>query len=132
MDKKTENLLIKGGIGLGVGIVGLFAFNKIRNRQREKAAAKAIVTGGSKELGINVPDIAKQIGLDLGTAYPSYDPRSWTENDEAVKLLVLKVPKPYIPQLKKYYTQFYPGRDLESDLRKMLDDYDEVKYLFVS
>lgn len=124
----TKTKLIIGGAVLG--LAGL-AFVVIRKKVKAKAAAKAIVKGGNKQLGINIPDIAKQIGLDLGTAYPWYDPRSATENDDAVRILVLKVPRPYIPQLKTEYKRFYPGRDLESDLRKNLDGWEDVKYLFV-
>jgi hypothetical protein len=127
MDNKTKVLI---GGGIAASVIGFFAFKKIRDNARNKAAAKAIVKGNDSTLGINIPEIAKQIGIDLGTAYPPYDPRSWSENDLAVSLLVRKVPKTHIPVLSREYSRFYPGRILQDDLQKLLDDYNEISYLF--
>lgn len=130
MNATTKKYLWVGG-GIATLALGTFAYFKISKSVKQKAAAKAVVKGGNKVLGINIPDIAKQIGLELGTAYPWYDPRSATENDDAARILVLKVPKPYIPQLVSEYKKQYPGRNLETDLRKLLDGWETVSYLFV-
>jgi len=130
MNKNTKNVLIIGGSLLIAG-GGFIAFKSIQKRAKEKAAVKALVKGSNTQLGINIPDIAKQLGIDMGYAYPAYDPRRWTENDLAVRILVMKVPKPYIPSLIKEYERFYPGRNLETDLRTTNDAYEDFKYLFV-
>jgi hypothetical protein len=129
MDKKTKQYLILGGVGIG-GIAGFVLFKKFRDKEKNKAAVKAIAKGNTTQLGINVPEIAKQIGIDMGYAYPAWDVRRWTENDTAVQILVTKVPKPLIPTLIKEYARFYPGRNLQSDLQEKLDAYNEVSYLF--
>src|ERR1700754_2408703 len=102
MDKDTKQKLIIGG-GIVGSIIAFVAFKKIRADQQQKAAAKAIVKGGNKALGINVPDIAKQLGIELGYAFPKWHPSYYTENDTAAYILVLKVAKPYIPQLISEY-----------------------------
>lgn len=129
----NKNLAYKIGGGLLIAGIAYFGYKKVRAEQQSKAAIKAINTGGNKALGINIPDIAKQIGIELGYAYPVWNIFQYaTENDTAAKMLVLKVPKPYIPQLVAAYKKQYPGRDLETDLRKKLDDWNDVKYLFVN
>lgn len=128
---KVNKWTVGGGI-IGLGIltfVGLTVRKKIRTEKASKLVSKAASSQNQKLLGINVPEIAKQIGFDLGTAFPSYDPRRWTENDDAVRILVLKVPKPVIPQLIDSYRKQY-NRNLQDDLQKMLDNYDTVSYLF--
>jgi hypothetical protein len=128
--KVTKEKVIGGAVLAGVGYL---IFRKVRSNQQTAAALKAINKGGNKALGINIPDIAKQLGIELGTAFPKYNPKSWTENDTAAKILVLKVPKPYIKELIKSYKVQYPGAEpLETTLRKKLDDWEEVKYLFVA
>ena len=130
MNTQTKNILIISGIAL-TGIVSYIIYKKIKNKSQVTTGIKAVQTGNVKTLGINIPDIANQIGIDLGYAYPIYDPRHWTENDTAVKESVLKVPKPLIPTLTKaYYTKY--KRNLIDDLQSKLDDWNDVKYLFVS
>lgn len=128
MDKTTKRYLILGGVGI-LGVGGFVTYKKIRSAQQKAAAAKALKKGNVATLGINIPEIAKQIGIELGTAYPKYDPRSWTENDHAAQILVTKVPKPYIPVLISSYDKLYK-RSLPDDLQKMLDNWNDVSYLF--
>lgn len=131
MNKNTKYTLI-GGTLLVIATGGIFAYKKIKNKADTRKAINAIKKGSDSTLGINIPEIAKQLGLELGTAYPWYDPRHATENDEKAKILVLKVPKPYIPKLIDEYGKVpeTKGRNLQSDLQKLLDDWSEVSYLF--
>ncbi len=132
MEKDTKKYLFIGGTLL-LGVGGYVAYKKIKNRADTKAAVKRVTKGNNKDLGINIPSLAAQIGIDLGTAFSSFDPRSWSENDDKVKVSVLKVPKPLIPTLINEYAKNpdTKGRNLIADLQKKLDDWDEVKYLFV-
>jgi hypothetical protein len=125
---KTKDVLIGVGV-LASAVAAYTIYKKIKNKATVTSQIKAITTGTIKTLGINIPEIAAQIGIDLGYAYPVYDPRHWTENDEAVKTEVLKVPKPLIPTLiKEYYNRY--KRNLQADLQSVLDDYSQISYLF--
>jgi len=128
MEKRTKNILIGAGV-LVTGIIGFVIYKKIRSRAELQRDVKAITTGSLPELGINLQEIANQIGIDLGYAFPVYDPRHWSENDTKVKELILKVPKPLIKNLvSAYYTKY--KRNLQSDLQSRLDEYSEISYLF--
>jgi transposase-like protein len=129
MDKKIKTYIYIA-LGLATAAGGYAGYRKISKDVKQKAASKALTTGGNKALGINIADIAKQLGIEMGFAYPWYDPRRATENDLATRILVMKVPKPYIPQLSKEYARFYPGRNLSDDLRTTNDAWDDFKYLF--
>lgn len=72
---------------------------------------------------------ANQIGIDLGVEYSGFNPQSWTENDDAVKELILSIPEQDIDQLIKDYKKIF-SRDLVNDLQTKLDDWEEVKYKF--
>lgn len=121
-------------IGLAVGatalIGGTIAYVKIKKKVNLNKDIKSTNTGNIPALGINTYTIAKQIGLDLGIAYPSYDPRSWTENDEEVVKSVLKVPKTLIKKLTTDYASIYK-RNLQADLQKLVGNYNEIAYLFI-
>jgi len=128
VDKQVKQYLL---IGSTIAVLGLgtYAFVKIRKKRLVAKDIKSIKSSSIPSLGINTYTIAKQIGLDLGTAYPVYDPRSWTENDEAVLRAVLKVPKTLISKLVSDYKSIYK-RSLPNDLQSKLDDWKEVEYLF--
>jgi hypothetical protein len=79
---------------------------------------------------VNVIETAQQIANDLGTAYGTFDPRHWTENDDAVLQTLLKFPKLLIPQLRIEYANIVK-RNLQTDLQNLLGGYDQVRYLFV-
>jgi hypothetical protein len=129
MQKNLKTYLYVGG-GLAAAIGSYAVYRKVSKDVKQKAAAKAIAKGGNKQLGINVSDIAKQLGIEMGFAFPWYDPRHATENDLAARILITKVPKPQIPLLIKEYARFYPGRSVSDDLRKTNDAWDDFKYLF--
>lgn len=128
MDKQVKKYLLIGG-GLALLGFGTYEFFQIKNKVKLKKSINAATKGNVKSLGINVNDIARQIGLQLGTAYSKLNPMSWTENDTEAEKLVLKVPKPLIPQLIKEYASIYK-RDLKADLIKYLDGWSNVQYLF--
>ncbi len=130
MEKKTKNILIASTVAtfiVGGGITYLVVRKKIRLKKGIKNYSKTTLPAE----GINLTDIARQLGIDLGTAFPSYDPRSWTENDDDAVKTVLKVPKTKMPEFKKVYATLYK-RDAQADLQKLLDSesWSEVKYLF--
>lgn len=131
MDKNLKYGLIGGG-SLIAAIAGFVVYKKAKNRVDTKAAVKRVTQGNTKALGINIPALAKQIGIDLGTAFSGWNVRSWTENDDKVRLSVLKVPKPMIPTLIAEYAKVpeTKGRNLITDLQKNLDSWDDVSYLF--
>lgn len=128
MNIKPKYYVIGAVVATGI-IGGGIMIYKARKKAQLNKDIKATQAGNNTKLGINTYTLAKQIGLDLGTAYPSYDPRSWSENDEAVLRNVLKVPKTLIPKLITDYASIYK-RNLQGDLQKLLDDYNEVAYLF--
>lgn len=122
-------LVIFGGIFLlgGLGTAGyLIAKNYKKNQAVKDAKAFQKATVGT----INLIETARQIGYDMGVNRWSIDPRSWTENDNAIRDSVLKVPKNLIPQLSLEYAKLY-SRDLQADLQAHLDDYSKVRYLFI-
>jgi hypothetical protein len=128
MNARTKTYLI-GGVTIASVITGFILYKKWRNKQVVTSAVKNVSTGTIKTLGINIPTIASQIGIELGTAFSAIDPRHWTENDAAAKELVLKVPKPLIKTLISEYYKKYK-RNLQDDLQRLLDDYKDVAYLF--
>lgn len=128
MNPKIKTYAYIGGSVLALGLA-YYAYRKIKNKAEVNAAVKNVSTGTITKLGINIPSIAKQIGIDLGYAYPAWDPRRWSENDNAVKTSVLKVPKPLIKTLASEYYKIYK-RNLQQDLQEKLDDYKDVEYLF--
>lgn len=65
--------------------------------------------------------IASELFHHLGYAYSWYDPRRWTENDEAVYLLLKQFD--FVPyELIQCYFIVSKGRHLRSDVMKVLDD----------
>ncbi len=132
METKTKVILI-GSTVIGVG--GLVTFlvmrKKISNKIKLNKSVKQYSSGSSSSAGINIIELVQQLGNDLGTAYPWYDPRHATENDDQAVKDILKVPKPMIPQFKKLYADKYKS-DVQQDLQRLLptDGWNEVKYLF--
>ena len=121
------------GVGAGVLVFGGYkiyrALQKPNINKQTKDFNKATQTlpsGGT----INIIEVARQLGIDLGYAYAWYDPRRATENDDAAKKLLLSVPKPLIPFVVAEYGKLY-NRNLQTDLQTVLDDYASVRHLFV-
>lgn len=130
--KKHKTPLIIGGVIL-VGGLGYIGAKKFLKKQKVKKG----VTGYSKHTvttpqgtTLNLVETARQLGIDLGTAYASYDPRSWSENDNAALATIKSVPKNLIPQLMLEYLKLY-NRNLQEDAQKYLDDYDEIRDKFL-
>jgi len=65
--------------------------------------------------------VATELFHHLGYAYPLYDPRRWSENDEAIFLLLNQFSEvPY--ELIQLYFVVSKGRHLRTDCLKVLDD----------
>lgn len=68
-------------------------------------------------------DIALNVARHMGTSYPAWDPRSWSENDLEVYRELKDLDKNQFEVVKILYNQVYAkGRDLSQDLSKNLDD----------
>lgn len=66
--------------------------------------------------------VALQIAQNLGTAYGMFDPRSWSENDQAVYELVRPLNLSDFKIVSRLYFELYAkGNDLSTDLAKHLD-----------
>lgn len=141
--KTSTGLWIAGGV-LGTAALAYGTHRVIKNIRARRAiqdferggydvmSGKKLPKGGATvENKINLVEVAMSVATDLGTAFPAWDPRSYTENDDAVERALLKVPKPLFPELVKIYYQKYK-RDLVNDLMRNLDrdNLDRVKYLF--
>ncbi len=67
-------------------------------------------------------NIALQLAQNLGTAYPWYDPRSWTENDQKVYELLQDLNAKDFQVISSLYFEVYAkGQNLSEDLAKTLD-----------
>lgn len=108
-----------------------------KNKKRLLIAASVIAGGTAvylltrpvRKLSTDSLKNANQIGLDLGTAYPFFDPRSWTENDQAVEDLLQSLPASAMPQLQTDYRNLFK-RDLIADLQKNLSGWDNISHKF--
>jgi hypothetical protein len=107
------------------GVGGLAAYVAYRHFKKMAKLKKKKIVGG-----INVTDLANQIGDAYGVDYAFYDPRFWSENEsEAIKLLQ-SIPITLIPEVEKEYTRIFE-RSLRTDSMKYLkEDYTKVSYLF--
>lgn len=81
---------------------------------------KALPAGGAPVATIEPYSVADQLAIDLGTAFPSYDPRSWTENDQEVYETLLQLNASTFPAVEVAYNKKY-GRNLRMDVKKNLD-----------
>lgn len=131
MNAKNQRLIIYGVGGLALGTLGYFGFKKIQKKLKNKKAVTnySNATVNTPSGTINIVETARQLGMDLGFAYPSWDPRSWTENDDAALATLKKVPKTLMPKVAlEYFKQF--NRNLQQDCQKVLDGYSQIAYLF--
>lgn len=127
----TKQIII--GLGIIGGIVAIVKGRSIYNNYKTKRESKKFdkqtkVIDGKV---INPVEIARQLGMDLGTAYPSWNPLHWTENDNAVIKLLLTVPKNLMGVVSQNYNKLYK-ENLQADCQRLLDsDYSKVRHLFV-
>jgi hypothetical protein len=76
--------------------------------------------------------ITQELGHHLGTIYPKYDPRYWTENDKEVfEILVCLTTYDIAIISNLYFTVVAKGRDFRQDIIKLLDKkyYEQIKHL---
>jgi len=66
---------------------------------------------------------ALDLAHHLGTAYPKWDPRSWTENDEQAFDILKNMSQSHFDLVAKLYHDVYAkGKTLLTDLARLLDD----------
>jgi hypothetical protein len=128
-DEKIDKGLKIGG---GLLLLGGLAFGA--KKFLKKAKTKKSINQFNKETygTVNLNEVAQEIALAFGFAYPSYDPRRWTE-DEAKAMSALKtVPKSLIKNLAQIYYKKYE-RNLQQDFQKYLSasEYASIRSLFI-
>jgi hypothetical protein len=95
------------------------------NPNNETTARQNItkLTGVSSSRGKELAQISHNLAHYLGFIYPMWDPRSWTEDDELIYLEFRKMKQTEIQTVKNlYYSVDAPGRNLQDDCRKVLDE----------
>lgn len=123
-----------GGAGYLVYRFGRNIYDQIQTRKRLKLYQQSGInfnvntgSGSGVTTSINLSSIAMEIydALGLGSWYSV-----WEDEDRAINA-VKQVPKPYIPDLERIYTQLYQ-RDLRQDLISYLDgdEWNQISYLF--
>lgn len=75
---------------------------------------------------------AKVIAHELGTIYGWYDPRSWTENEQAAILPLVRYTPSSVPVLELAYSLETEGRNLRADFQRYLtaNQYATISYLW--
>lgn len=126
-----KEVLIGAGVITGVAVLAFVASKKSQKGNITKAIKNYSKGTVDAPVGtINLNEISQEIGLALGTAYPWYDPRHVTEDEDRAVIAVLRVPKPLIPELAKIYLNMYQ-RNLQYDLKEYLDDkWSKVENMF--
>lgn len=119
--KKNSLLII---LLLLMVVLGVFKFLKPRPKdQTENANAVLDDTGLSVSKKEELKDKAMQLAHHLGTAYPWYDPRSLTENDQEVfDIMQTLSESDFVHVSQVYFLVYAKGRTLSVDLAKLLDD----------
>jgi hypothetical protein len=126
-----DYLNIQTAIGSLALIFGITLYIQWRKKQNEEdpndpANVNSITSAlkphtVSVSLWNSIVSSSDSLAHHLGTKYPSYDPRSWTENDkEVMKILRFQV-KNFIHLEKIYFASSAPGRNLKNDVVKLLD-----------
>lgn len=105
----------------------------LKSRSGKVKLLKSVTSFKNSTVGtINVIEVARQLGMDLGTAYNFYDPRHWTENDSAVRDTLLQIPHSLMTQVSIEYAKLYKS-NLQQDVQRLLpaSDYQKVRSLFL-
>lgn len=90
--------------------------------------AKQFLPGkGRKEFQSDIEFIAFQLAEKMGTIYPSWDPRSWVEDDQGVVTLIEKNQGNY-SAIASHYNQLVKSR-LSEDIVKYVDDYSTIAHI---
>lgn len=112
-------LLFLAGLGFNV-----FSIFKRKPKSLSDASNEVLnqSTGFTTEKKLELNNTALQVANDLGTAYSWWNPRSWSENDKEVFLMLKPLTQREFDLVAKLYFQVYAkGRDLRMDLAKHLD-----------
>lgn len=101
--------------------------NALDNPVLQESEADKILRNFPKSQKERFKADVKQFVHHLGINYPSYDPRSWTENDkEAVEILMRWVK--LLPKFQELYYQVYTkSRNLKTDFYKLIDQDEKTR-----
>lgn len=101
-----------------LGVIGLYLWRKFKTRPLNAEKLGSALVGNNTE----IQNIARELSIKLGFAYPVYDPRRWFEYDQDIYMLIRNLSKEQINAVSLVYFRVYAkGRDLKSDLAKYLD-----------
>ena len=110
---------------IAIMLVGyLLRKKKVEPINKDNEAENLLIEKGIRDLSAqnSFKSIASQIANGLGTAYPVYDPRRWSENDEEVYNLVSALSLNEFKIVSElYFSSYAKGRSLSTDLAKLLD-----------
>lgn len=108
--------------------IGTLTFLALKAKKKDSGSDFNKKTFGT----INLNEVAQEIALSFGFAYPAFDPRRWTEDEARAIKTIKTVPKKLMPELMKVYYSKYK-RNLQQDFQKYLDskEYLQVRDLFI-
>ncbi|QQV90344.1 structural protein [Cellulophaga phage Omtje_3] len=107
--------------------VGLWIYKVVKTKPTSDtdASDKILTKEGmtfTQAARMELTNLTIQIAQNLGTSYAWFDPRRWSENDEATfKLIVPLSQKEFDLVAKLYFGVYAKGRDLRVDLATLLD-----------
>jgi len=110
-----------------VGVVVFLVLKVFKSKPKDKTgnANDILLNEGitTAELMQELTKASELLAHHLGTAYPTYDPRHWTENDKEVYDILKVMTQSHFQIVSLLYHDVYAkGRTLSSDLAKLLDD----------
>jgi len=107
---------------LGTNLFGIFKKRPTKNKTAAADDVLRVVTGFTAQKKAELSNLALQMSTHLGTGYAWFDPRSWSENDKDVFVLLKPLNQKEFDLVAKLYFQVYAkGNDLRADLAKFLD-----------
>jgi len=111
-------------LAAGIGYTGYKLYKRAEMRREIDKYSSGIDPNTGKKSSapgfISALAVADTLAIDLGTAFNSLDPRSWTENDQEVFETLAALPAASFPAVEREYNQKY-GRNLRMDIKKNLD-----------
>ena len=98
--------------------VAFYIYKKIKVAPINVAEKASQISGNNPHL----EHIARDLAHHLGTAYSWWHFKNWTENDETVFNIVRPLTRETLNAVGTLYFRVYAkGRDLKTDLAKLLD-----------
>ena len=121
--------------GVALYMIGKKVYTNIATRQRLKQYQQAGINytvigpgGQTAAATVNLASVAQAVYDSI----TNNDPFGWTEDETRIVNEIKTVPKAFIPELERTYTQLYPGRDLRAEVVQALDsdEWAKISYLF--